>query len=84
MCRLSANAEQNTVTSVDLMWGKDEWIGRSVRKDFGECGIFRGLVVDADENAAKDGERLFHVVYDDGDDAWIDARDLIAILTVSF
>ena len=61
MCRLSENAEQNTVTSVDLMWGKDEWIGRSVRKDFGKCGIFRGRVVDADDNTAKSGQRLFHV-----------------------
>ena len=82
LCRLFANAEQNTAPGVDLMWGKDEWIGRSVRKDFGGYGTFRGRVVDSDENAAKAGQRLFHVVYEDGDDEWIDATELITILTV--
>ena len=56
------------------------WIGRHVSKHFAGHGTFRGIVAGADDDEENPGERVFHVIYSDGDDAWMSAKDLQAIL----
>lgn len=60
--------------------GEDHWIGRSVEKNFGGCGLFRGTVHDVDDHEGFEGHRLFQVVYDDGDDEWLEVDELASIL----
>lgn len=66
----------------DLVRGDDAWIGQAVVKEFIGHGKFRGQVTDVDEDSQKEGYRLFHVVYEDGDDEWMHAESVYDILTV--
>ena len=76
--------EQVDQVSVSEVWnrmrGNDEWVGRDVVKNFGELGDFKGKVTDVDEHHGKPGCRLFYVVYDDGDDAWMEPTEVKSIL----
>ena len=56
-----------------------------VAKEFVDAGSgklqsYTGLVVDFDP---KDPDQQFHVLYEDGDDEWLPASALVAILTAS-
>ena len=62
------------------MRGCDDWIGRDVVKKFGELGNFTGKVIDVDEHDGKAGCRLFHVVYQDDDDEWLEPTEIQSIL----
>ena len=65
------------------MWrirGKDSWLGRSVKKEFGSAGTFTGRIDGVDDHAEKLGHRVFHITYSDGDDEWIEVDELIEIL----
>jgi len=66
----------------DLVRGDDAWIGQAVVKEFVGHGKFQGQVTDVDEDSKKEGYRVFHVVYEDGDHEWMDAESVHAILTV--
>ena len=81
--RLNNRSAENSETSDITIWGDDTWIGRHVSKDFGEFGTFRGKVLDVDDNANKPGYRVFHVLYEDGDEEWMGAKDLQNILLVT-
>ena len=54
--------------------GRDEWVGRRVCKMFAGHGEFEGVVVDVNEDDAKEGYRIFRVHYfedpEDGEDFW--------------
>ena len=80
--RLNNKSTEDDATVDVSIWGDDNWIGRTVLKDFGEYGKFRGQVKDVDDNANKPGYRVFHVVYEDGDDEWMGPKSLQDILTV--
>ena len=76
--------EQVDQVAVSEVWnhmrGNDEWVGRDVVKNFGELGDFKGKVTDVDEHHGKPGCRLFYVVYEDGDDAWMEPTEVKSIL----
>ena len=83
MCvRLNENAPDPSVHDPLFVRGDDSWVGRDVAKKFGNLGIFRGRVTGVDDNLNEPGYRLFHVEYEDGDDAWIGPEELIPILVV--
>ena len=84
MCvRLNENVPDPDVSEPLFVRGDDAWIGRTVAKEFGPHGIFKGQVTDVDDNSKKIGWRVFHVEYEDGDDEWMGAEDLINILVVN-
>ena len=60
--------------------GEDRWLGRTVRKNFAGFGIFKGKIDAVDEDEDVPGHRIFHVVWEDGDDAWIAVDELVDIL----
>ena len=60
--------------------GEDRWLGRTVRKNFAGFGVFKGIVDAVDEDEDVPGHRIFHVVWEDGDDAWISVDELVDIL----
>ena len=60
--------------------GKDSWLGRSVQKSFDRHGKFIGRVDGVDDHAEKEGHRVFHITYSDGDYEWIEVDELIDIL----
>ena len=79
--RIAGNTPANNTPDQDVMWGKDDWIGRQIRKDFGEPhGIFIGNITAVDDWAGHPGQRLFKVVYTDGDSEWMDARKVKSML----
>ena len=80
--RLNENEPDPAENDHLFVRGDDAWIGRVVRKDFPNHDIFTGRVTDVDDNVTKKDYRVFHVVYEDGDDEWIGAADLIEILVV--
>ena len=78
----STQAEANSNKEPEL-WrirGKDSWIGRSVQKKFGRMGTFTGRVDGVDDNAEKEGHRVFHITYSDGDEEWIEVDELMEIM----
>ena len=62
------------------MRGEDAWVGRRVKKKFGSNGEFFGLVTAVEEWRGHPGQRVFKVVYTDGDSEWIGVQDVHEIL----
>ena len=62
--------------------GSDSWLGRTIYKDFGAHDIFKGRVNDVEENSSKNGHHVFHVVYEDDDDEWMEPDELAQLLSV--
>ena len=60
--------------------GNENWIGRQVSKEFAGHGTFKGIVAAFDDDEENPGQRIFHVIYSDGDDAWMSAKDVKEIL----
>ena len=81
--RLNENATDPDVINPLFVRGDDAWVGHTVTKEFGGYGKFKGRVTDVDDNEKKSGSRVFHVEYEDDDDEWMGAEDLLRILDVS-
>ena len=64
----------------DRIRGQDSWIGRSVKKYFEGHGFFTGTIDAVDDDEENNGHRVFHVVYEDGDDAWVEVDEIVQIL----
>ena len=79
---MNNKATEAEAERVNLQRGDDAWIGRAVLKKFDSFGWFRGRVTETDENISKPGYRVFHVEYEDGDDEWMGAEELIGIMSV--
>ena len=55
--------------------GKDEWIGRRVRRSFAGYGIFNGVIVSSSRGTGR--ARWFQVKYEDGDADELDAEEVV-------
>ena len=51
-----------------------------MQKKFGRLGTFTGHVDGVDDNSEKEGHRVFHITYSDGDEEWIEVDELIEIM----
>ena len=73
---------QNTgrLDSANRIRGEDAWIGRKVQANFGNHGDFYGVVTAVDDDAQNPGHRLFHVDFEDGDEAWLGVDEVSSIL----
>ena len=78
-CRSNGNTEYRE-TGFDRMRGDDAWIGRAVKANFGELGDYMGVVTECDEDAKFPGCRVFHVEFEDGDEAWLGVDEVASIL----
>ena len=68
--------------SFNRIRGEDRWIGRKVKKYFEGHDNFNGTIDAADEDEDENDHRIFHVVFEDGDDEWMGADELAEILSV--
>lgn len=59
----------------DKKLGNPDWVGRRICKVFGSQGTFEGIVFGSDDDAQRNGYRLFRVHYfedpDDGESMWV-------------
>ena len=78
--RTQTEDDTNKQSELWRIRGKDSWLGRSVQKSFDRQGKFTGRVDGVDDHAEKEGHRVFHITYSDGDDEWIEVDELIDIL----
>ena len=62
----------------EVEWGilLNKSIGLEVSKDFGEDGIFSGLVVDVTSGEGNEDDELYRIVYEDGDVEDFDKTEL--------
>lgn len=67
-------------TGFNRLRGEDSWIGRVVKANFGELGDYMGVVTECDEDAKFPGCRVFHVEFEDGDEAWLGVDEVASIL----
>ena len=83
--RIDCEAEGKEAVSFNPKCGEDTWIGCNVSKMFydvngKELGIFKGKIVDVDDDADNVGHRIFQVVYEDGEDEWLSAKEIASII----
>lgn len=83
--RLEPRDDGIETNSSDIKRGEDIWVGRKVWKTFydsngDEIDTFDGKIVDVDDDEDEVGHRIFQVLYDDGDDAWISAAEASSIM----
>ena len=56
-------------------------MGSRVSKSFkGFDGEFFGTVTDVDDNNDPNGQRLFKIEYDDGDEEWLPLDEMVSLL----
>lgn len=67
-----------TVLTFDKERGEDEWVGRRIARSFPGHGYFTGVVTKV--KAWKRRSRLFHVVYKDGDEEDLCAKEVFECL----
>ena len=76
----------NEAVSFNPKRGEDNWIGcNNVSKMFydvngkvygKELSIFKGKIVNVDDDADNVGHRIFQVVYEDGEEEWSSAKEI--------
>lgn len=72
--QMNENSVAKTSNKYDHNRGSDGWVGRRIKRDFTGFGYFIGVVIEVKPWGRK--KRLFRVVYTDGDEEDLSAKEV--------